>query len=354
MLAIDFQNAVLAWYEIHGRKDLPWQQYPTHYRVWISEVMLQQTQVAMVIPYYNQFIATFPDVNALASAPLDRVLHLWAGLGYYARARNLHKTAQLIAEHGKFPDTLEELCALPGIGRSTAGAILSIAFKSGAPILDGNVKRVFCRFYGIEGWPGDTKVNAELWRISARHTPQTDAANYTQAIMDLGATLCTRSRPQCGGCPLQQNCIALRNGLSEQLPTPKPPKALPIKRSVFLLATNKNREALEVLLERRPASGIWGGLWSLPQFEEDRTALEWCAARLGTVSKFTLLPERRHSFSHYHLDYAPLLACIENPRKNVMESNRPVWYKTSEIATLGLPAPVKRLLEQIENYEDYE
>lgn len=348
MQASAFQQTVLDWFDKHGRKDLPWQQNPTPYRVWISEIMLQQTQVATVIPYYHKFLAAFPDVNCLASASLDEVLRLWAGLGYYARARNLHKAAQFIAARGSFPDTLETLCALPGIGRSTAGAISSIAFKNSAPILDGNVKRVLCRFYAIDSWPGDAKVNAELWNISQRLTPAMRADAYTQAIMDLGATVCTRSRPSCARCPLAADCLAHSENRSAELPTTKPRQVLPVKHCVFLLAVNRQ---YEIFLQQRSPSGIWGGLWSLPQFDDSATAKAWCDEKIGLVSASSLLSERRHGFSHYHLDYAPLLAIIENPRNIVMEANRSLWYKAGDTGALALPAPIKRLLEQFSNDE---
>lgn len=349
MQITDFQQTVLNWFEQHGRKDLPWQHNPTPYRVWISEIMLQQTQVATVIPYFDKFIAAFPDVDCLARAPLDEVLRLWAGLGYYARARNLHHAAQLIAARGSFPDTLESLCSLPGIGRSTAGAILSIAFNVGAPILDGNVKRVLSRFHAVGGWPGDSKVNAELWRISQRYTPASRSGEYTQAMMDLGATLCTRARPLCDHCPLAAQCLARSENRIAELPASKPRKKLPIRRCVLLLAFNRDQE---VLLQRLPASGVWGGLWSLPQFSDSEAALAWCGEITGPVSASRLLSERRHSFSHYHLDYAPLLAFIDNPGNNVMEVGLSVWYKFHHTATLGLPAPVKRLLEQFSSNEE--
>jgi A/G-specific adenine glycosylase len=350
MQAKVFQHAVLNWFSVHGRKDLPWQQHPTPYRVWISEIMLQQTQVAAVIPYFQKFVAEFPDIETLASAPLDKVLHYWAGLGYYARARNLHKAAQIITARGGFPDDLATLRALPGVGRSTAGAILSIAYKIGAPILDGNVKRVLCRFYGIDGWPGDSKINKELWLLSARNTPQSFTAEYTQAMMDLGAKLCTRVLPRCSSCPLSESCIAWKDGKIDKIPAAKPSKMLPVKRSTFLLAVTRNRE---LLLERRPPSGIWGGLWSLPQFNDSDAALTWCASRAGVASTIKLLPERRHSFSHYHLDYAPILALIENRKNNVMETNHSLWYKTQEINALGLPTPIKRLLEEFGDFEEF-
>lgn len=348
MQANDFQRTVLDWFDKHGRKDLPWQQNPTPYRVWISEIMLQQTQVSTVIPYYHKFLTAFPDITSLADASLDEALRLWAGLGYYARARNLHKAAKLIAARGSFPETLEDLCALPGIGRSTAGAILSIAFKKSAPILDGNVKRVLCRFYALDGWPGDSKVNAELWLISQRLTPANRPAEYTQAMMDLGATVCTRSRPLCTHCPLVANCQAHIENRSGDLPTTKPRQKLAVKRCVFLLAVNRQQQ---VFLQQRPASGIWGGLWSLPEFNDSMAAQTWCEEKLGAVKASRLLTERRHEFSHYHLDYTPLLVYVENPSNNVMEANDSLWYKFQDSA-LALPAPVKRLLEQFSINEE--
>lgn len=350
MQAETFQQAVLGWFSQHGRKDLPWQQDPTPYRVWVSETMLQQTQVATVAPYFETFLAAFPDVGSLAAAPLDEVLRLWAGLGYYARARNLHKAAQLVAASGGFPDNVEDWCALPGVGRSTAGAVLSIACGAGAPILDGNVKRVLCRFHAIDGWPGDSKVAAELWRLSERYTPTGQAAAYTQAMMDLGATLCTRRQPACARCPLAAHCLALREGRTAELPAPKPRQALPAKHCVLLVA---RRSDGAVWLERRPPVGIWGGLWSLPQFDGRDTALDWCESQVGTISAAEILPERRHTFSHYHLDYAPLLVTVENPKNSVLEGNTPVWYKTQQLGSLGLPAPVKRLLAQFDNDEEW-
>ena len=238
MNSSSFQQNILAWFDQHGRKDLPWQQDITPYRVWLSETMLQQTQVATVIPYFNAFVEKFPTIECLAQAPIDEVLHRWSGLGYYARARNLHKTAQLIVEKGRFPDTLDELIALPGIGLSTAGAILSIAFKKSHPILDGNVKRVLTRFKAVSGWPGNSQVNKELWAISAHLTPIERVADYTQAMMDLGATICTRSKPACEDCPLESHCLARITGTVSLLPTPKPAKTLPVKQLVFLLLSN--------------------------------------------------------------------------------------------------------------------
>ncbi|MGZ5576990.1 MAG: A/G-specific adenine glycosylase [Methylobacter sp.] len=338
-----FQYNILAWFDQHGRKDLPWQKDLTPYRVWISETMLQQTQVATVIPYFNTFIEKFPDIKSLANAPVDEVLHLWSGLGYYARARNLHKTAQLIAERGRFPDTLDELTALPGIGLSTAGAILSIAFNKSHPILDGNVKRVLARFRAVSGWPGNSAVNKELWALSAKLTPIDRVANYTQAMMDLGATVCTRSKPACEACPLNAECLARRENNVSAYPTPKPAKTLPIKQLTLLLLSNADDR---ILLEKRPPTGIWGGLWSLPEFDSIAEAHDWCLARNIHIVDQQTLATRRHTFSHYHLDYTPLLVRSDNPINFVMEADQTVWYKTEQLNKLGLAAPIKQLLQQ--------
>jgi A/G-specific adenine glycosylase len=339
-----FQHHILAWFDQHGRKDLPWQKNLTPYRVWLSETMLQQTQVATVIPYFNAFIEKFPDIESLANAPVDEVLHLWSGLGYYARARNLHKTAQLIAAQGRFPDTLDELTALPGIGLSTAGAILSIAFNKSHPILDGNVKRVLARFRAVSGWPGNSAVNKELWAISAKLTPIDRVADYTQAMMDLGATVCTRSKPACEACPLNAECLARRENNVSVYPTPKPAKILPVKQITLLLLSDAGKR---ILLEKRPPTGIWGGLWSLPEFDSITEAHGWCLARNIHIADQQTLATRRHTFSHYHLDYTPLLIQADNPINFVMEANRTVWYKAEQVNKLGLAAPIKQLLNNL-------
>lgn len=341
-----FQNQVLTWFDQHGRKDLPWQQPVTPYRVWVSEIMLQQTQVATVIPYFNRFMQTFPDLERLANASLDDVLQHWAGLGYYARARNLHKAAGLIVKQGEFPQTLEALTALPGIGLSTAGAILSIAFQQSAPILDGNVRRVLARFCGIEGWTGETKISQQLWEISRFYTPQQRVADYTQAMMDLGATLCTRSKPLCLACPVAEFCLAKRDGKTGLLPTPKPSKKTPVKTVVFLLLQDNSQQ---ILLEKRPPLGIWGGLWSLLEFADLAAARGWCLENNFIGQKEVVFPAQRHTFSHYHLDYTPLLIYSDNPANRVMESESQLWYKFSQINTLALPAPISRLLQDLHN-----
>ncbi len=338
-----FQQQVLAWFDVYGRKDLPWQQAISPYRVWLSEIMLQQTQVTTVIPYFNAFIEEFPTIEHLAKAPLDQVLHQWSGLGYYARGRNLHKAAQLIVGQGYFPETLEELVALPGIGISTAGAILSIVFKKSEPILDGNVKRVLARFKAVNGWPGNSQVNKALWTLSAQLTPKVRVADYTQAMMDLGATICTRSKPACDRCPLESHCIARQKGIVSLLPTPKPRKQLPVKSLILLMLSNHLNE---VYLEKRPPAGIWGGLWSLPEFDDIDAAHNWCLAKKISAYDPQMLDVQRHTFSHYHLDYKTLLMRIDNPINFVMEANQAVWYNPKQKDALGLPAPIKLLLQQ--------
>jgi A/G-specific adenine glycosylase len=336
-----FQQCVLTWFACQGRKDLPWQQSITPYRVWLSEIMLQQTQVATVIPYFQAFTAKFPTLDSLAVAQIDEVLPYWSGLGYYARARNLHKSAQIIYQQQHFPDTLEELMALSGIGQSTAGAILSIAFHKSHAILDGNVKRVLTRYKGITGWTGDSQINKQLWAISAELTPIECCADYTQAMMDLGATVCTRSKPSCAVCPLASHCVALNMGIVAKLPTPKPKKTLPVKQLIFLLLSNHDQQ---LFLEKRPPTGIWGGLWSLPEFDSIEAAQNWCLIKKLAIDSQQVLPTSRHTFSHYHLDYTPLVIQTNSPTNFVMEANQSLWYNAG--ALLGLAAPIKQLLQQ--------
>ncbi|MDD5114615.1 MAG: NUDIX domain-containing protein, partial [Methylobacter sp.] len=284
----------------------------------------------------------FPDIESLAQAPEDDVLALWSGLGYYARARNLHKTARIIAEQGYFPDSLAELVNMPGIGRSTAGAILSIAFKSSHPILDGNVKRVLTRFMAISGWPGSSQVEKLLWAISTDLTPVDRVADFTQAIMDLGATVCTRSKPACSVCPLVGACIAKAADTVASFPSPKPAKTLPVKEKVFLLLRDPDRQ---IWLEKRPPTGIWGGLWSVPEFDSIDEAQQWCGLRQLSVKCQQAFDVKRHTFSHYHLDYTPLLIDTNNPNNFVMEANQGLWYKAEQFNDLGLAAPIKLLLQ---------
>lgn len=340
-----FQQQILAWHDQHGRKNLPWQQDINPYRIWVSETMLQQTQVVTVIPYFNAFIERFANVEALARAPVDDVLHRWSGLGYYARARNLHKAAQCIVEIGRFPDTLQELLQLPGVGLSTAGAIMSIAFNKSHPILDGNVKRVLSRFKGVSGWPGNAAVAKQLWVISAELTPVARVADYTQAMMDLGATVCTRNKPNCRACPVRIHCFACITASVSAYPAPKPVKIMPVRQSIFLLLSDSENQ---ILLEKRPPTGVWGGLWSLPEFENIESALNWCSIKSIRIANRQELARKRHTFSHYHLDYVPLVIQTDSPINNgVMEGGQTVWYKDGYNNELGLAAPIKLLLKQI-------
>ncbi|MCS5594540.1 MAG: A/G-specific adenine glycosylase [Porticoccaceae bacterium] len=340
----NFQQALLDWFELQGRTDLPWQKPITPYRVWVSEIMLQQTQVATVIPYFKRFMQSFPTIEKLALASLDNVLHHWTGLGYYARARNLHKTAQRITfDRGQqFPDTIEQLLELPGIGRSTAGAIRSIAFNKPAAILDGNVKRVLARFAAVEGWPGQSHVQKKLWNIAELYSPNRRTADYAQAIMDMGAILCKKTAPNCNQCPLESDCKAFSQGNQADYPDKKPRKTLPVKNSLFLLLRNCDAE---ILLQQNPPAGLWGGLWVLPQIEQP-TDLQQLCHKLGLkiVAKNSL-DKRRHTFSHFHLDYQPILVDVEQTSSRVAEIDNQVWYNPKNPLSLGMPAPIKALLD---------
>ncbi len=304
----DFADRLLTWFDQHGRKSLPWQKDPTTYRVWVSEVMLQQTQVSTVTPYYQRFMERFPSVEALARAPLDEVLHLWTGLGYYARARNLKAAAQMLLDRhgGEFPKDIDALTALPGIGRSTAGAILALARGERHPILDGNAKRVLARVFGIDGNPSSASVLKALWAIAEACTPEQRAAAYTQGVMDLGATLLHAYPAACTVCPMSQVCIAAREGRQAELPGAKARRARPEREAVLLIAESGADDARAVLLERRPAPGIWGGLWSPPQFASESEALSWCRDQFGTLSAAESLPPIEHGFTHFDLRLNPL------------------------------------------------
>ena len=344
-----FAKRVLKWFDLHGRKDLPWQHDTSPYRVWVSEIMLQQTQVKTVIPYFERFMVSFPDVQSLAGAPEDEVLHLWTGLGYYARARNLHKAAQQVAGElgGKFPDTIEALCDLPGIGRSTAGAIVSIALGERASILDGNVKRVLARYHRVEGWPGQSRVHNRLWEVADQYTPSQRCADYTQAMMDLGATLCTRSAPACDICPLASGCEARARGDQLKYPGKKPRKTLPVKATHFLIV--RSREG-DIWLEKRPSSGIWGGLWCFPEIDGPETGNTRCLDLWGAApASIEVQQDFRHTFSHYHLDITPVVVELGSNPQAVMEDTRQLWYNVRQPPQIGLAAPVASLLEQWAN-----
>ena len=345
-----FADRLLAWYDQHGRHNLPWHLDRNAYRVWVSEIMLQQTQVATVIPYFEAFMARFPDVHALASAPVDDVLSHWSGLGYYARARNLHKAAvQVVGEFGgEFPARQEQLESLTGIGRSTAAAIVAQAFGERATILDGNVKRVLARYHAVPGWPGQTSVLNQLWAHAETHTPNDRARDYTQAIMDLGAMVCTRSKPKCEACPLSSGCQAYANSETRLYPGSKPKKAKPEKTTWMLILEDADGR---ILLERRPPSGIWGGLWSLPELDPaygSEELQEACERELGiTCSDPDLISGFRHTFSHYHLHIQPArLPVMHNTQ--VADTDRLRWLHRDQALALGLPAPIRTLLTEPE------
>jgi A/G-specific adenine glycosylase len=343
-----FAAQLLRWFDNHGRKHLPWQQDSTPYRVWVSEVMLQQTQVAAVIPYYERFMARFPTVESLAVAPEDEVLHLWTGLGYYARARNLRACAQvLVARHaGDFPAEIDAVADLPGIGRSTAGAILALSRGQRHPILDGNAKRVLARVFGIAGDPSSAAVIGRLWRQAEECTPTERVAAYTQAIMDLGATLCTRTRPACTVCPMNVICVAAREGRQTQLPGIKQRRERKAREATLLIAVAGEEAGLAVLLERRPAPGIWGGLWSPPQFDDESAALEWCARELGCVELAQRLEPIDHAFTHFDLRLNPVRVRCQ-PVSSVREVEDWLWYALNAPPRVGLPQPIVELFDRM-------
>ena len=344
-----FSDKVLHWYHQHGRKTLPWQVNRTPYRVWISEIMLQQTQVATVIPYFEKFMQRFPDVQSLADAEIDQVMYYWSGLGYYARARNLHKAAQMICDQyqGNFPQDIEQVMALPGIGRSTAGATLSLACNQHHAILDGNVKRVLARYFMIEGWYGTTRVINELWQRAIELTPTKDVAFYNQAMMDIGNMVCTRSKPDCLQCPVKTGCQAFKFAKQSEFPTPKPKKNIPVKsvRMAMLRDTDSS-----LLLQRRPPTGIWGGLLSFPEIPDETSIDQWCAKELNLkVSHEQAWPVVRHTFSHFHLDITPVLVSVKPKGGRAMDQDHWVWYKGDASEMGGFAAPVKRLITKLES-----
>jgi A/G-specific adenine glycosylase len=348
-----FAKQLLGWFEENGRFDLPWQADITPYRVWVSEIMLQQTQVTTVIDYFNRFMARFPNIVSLADANIDEVLHLWTGLGYYARGRNLHKSAQLIvAKHqGEMPTDQAGLEALPGIGRSTAGAIRALAMGQPGVILDGNVKRVLARFHGIKGYPGETKINARMWLEAAKHTPKTATSAYTQAIMDLGATLCTRRRPGCERCPMLRDCKAYNEDTITLLPTPKKKTIKPFRNSKFFICSLPNRATL---LEQRPLNGLWGGLWNPPERSSD-TLLENYLKELNlTLSDvdYRSGPKFRHTFTHFHLEVESIYISVKTEPKLVVQESDTRWVLPEHLKnnneTIGLSAVAVKLLGGLE------
>lgn len=349
------QSALLSWFDQsgHGRKNLPWQQPATPYRVWVSEIMLQQTQVSTVINYFQRFITALPNVEQLAQADQDTILHLWTGLGYYARARNLHKSAKIICTQygGKLPKSIEALTSLPGIGRSTAGAILSIAMQKPTAILDGNVKRILCRLHTIEGWSGHTKTLNRLWELAEHYTPDTPEriADYTQAIMDLGATTCIRTQPRCNQCPLINICAAYKTKQITRFPYRHPPKTLPLRKTTLLMLCNDKDE---LLLKKRPPTGIWGGLWSFPECDIDteKEINDCCKTHYGLIPTDIYRWEMlHHTFSHFRLAIYPIFIRVRVPETtfSVMETtDKHLWYNVNQPDSCGLAAPIKALLEK--------
>jgi A/G-specific adenine glycosylase len=341
----NFATRLLNWFDHHGRKHLPWQHERTPYKVWISEIMLQQTQVATVIPYFGRFMERFPALEDLAQAKEDEVLHLWTGLGYYARARNLHKCAQYVLRdyNGQFPTSIEELQQLPGIGRSTAGAIISLGTNGHAVILDGNVKRVLTRHQKITGWPEHSATLKTLWKLAAELTPKRRCPDYTQAIMDLGATVCVRSKPLCELCPISNDCKARLTKTIANYPSKKPKQKVPTRSTTMLLCVDPVEKV--VLLEKRQPHGIWGGLWSFPEVSGN-SDIPTLPCHLVAKTKWEELPPIRHTFSHFYLDITPTLIPVRSKEKFI-EQERWHWYDLQHEATLGLAAPVQRLMQTL-------
>jgi A/G-specific adenine glycosylase len=353
----NFSQRIVQWQLKYGRQTLPWQLDKSLYKTWVSEVMLQQTQVATVIPYFNKFMRSFPTINYLANAPLDEVLHHWTGLGYYARARNLHKAAQLIRDNydGEFPEDFQQVIDLPGIGRSTAGAVLSLTLNKRFPILDGNVKRVLTRHQAIEGWTGEKRVENRLWELAESVTPDKQTNVFNQAMMDMGAMVCTRSKPKCLECPVSSDCIAYERLEMTNFPTPKAKKKIPVKHAFMLVLLDTQGKQLALQLKQRPSTGIWGGLWCFPEFE----SIELCEESLQkhgiTEYKQTLLPMFRHTFSHYHFDISPILIEVDRfEPKQIMEQTGLLWYNLAAPAKVGLAAATKKIFTTVSKIKDKE
>ena len=337
----NFASTLVAWQRCHGRRDLPWQGTRDPYRIWLSEIMLQQTQVAAVIPYYKRFLKSFPTLETLAGADENEVLRLWSGLGYYARGRNLLWASQkILSDHdGKFPHALEEIAELPGIGRSTAAAIVAFAFGRRAAILDGNVKRVLARRFGIEGFPGERAVETRLWKLAESLVPKKHVVAYTQGLMDLGATVCTKRQPRCGDCPLRRSCIARRQGRTHELPAPRPKKEIPVRQATWLVLLKSG----EVLLERRPSSGLWGGLWTFPETDEKDLAA-YCRRALGyAIGATRKLEPLEHGFTHFRLRVRPVLCEVGRILPSAEAPGR-LWIDIAEATQAAVPTPVRKLL----------
>lgn len=341
---MSFASRLIAWYRIHGRHGLPWLGQDA-YHVWLSEIMLQQTQVATVVPYYQRFIGTFPDIVALAAASEEQVLACWSGLGYYARGRNLHRAAQImVARHeGKFPRGFEHILALPGIGRSTAAAICALAFHERHAILDGNVKRVLARHGGIDGWAGNRQTEIRLWQQADALLPEREVATYTQALMDLGATVCTRHRARCEACPVRDDCIARQTGRTAELPEARPRKPLPERHVFFLFLVHGQ----DVLLEKRPSQGIWGGLWCFPQLDEEAAVGEWLVCNGIGNHVWEKLEPIHHSLTHFRMSITPMRVQLERKPEGVADPGR-IWLEVAEALAGAVPTPVRRLLQELE------
>lgn len=343
---MNIADLMLSWYAKAGRKTLPWQQPRTPYRVWISEIMLQQTQVNTVIPYFQRFMTRFPDVFTLAAASEDEIFSLWTGLGYYRRARFLRLAAiKIVEEHGgQLPSQLEALIDLPGIGRSTAGAILSLGYETYAPILDGNVKRVLARYDGIESWPGETQTQALLWDLAGQLTPKVRVAEYNQAMMDLGALVCVRGRPLCERCPLSIGCKAYASGNPGRLPISKPKKTMPVRHGTLVILVDSDHH---ILLERRPSTGIWSGLWSFPELPENVNMVPWLAQNFGCdMLVQETWPQFRHTFTHFHWELTPVLVQVQRHAKAYLDNTRTLrWFAPGTWDEVGLPQPVRQLLQ---------
>lgn len=347
-----FGQQVISWYHQQGRKHLPWQQEKTPYSVWVSEIMLQQTQVATVIGYYQRFMTSFPTITDLAKADEDTVLHHWTGLGYYARARNLHKSAKIILNEygGTFPEDIEQVIALPGIGRSTAGAILSLSLKQHHPILDGNVKRVLARSYLVEGYNGLSKFDKSLWYISEQLTPSVGTDFFNQAMMDLGATVCTRSKPSCELCPVKSSCLAKASDQQAYFPQKKPKKTIPVKKTIMVIPRISEGDKNEVLMEKRPPTGIWGGLWCFHEVNEVEDINELLSSLSLKALASQQLTEFRHTFSHFHLDITPVV--VDCKVVNCTKTNEPTqqkWYDLNQGLSVGLAASTKKLITLLSN-----
>ncbi|MBM3351573.1 MAG: A/G-specific adenine glycosylase [Betaproteobacteria bacterium] len=341
----DFSYRLITWQKQYGRHALPWQNTTDPYAIWVSEIMLQQTQVSSVIGYYQRFMARFPTIAALANTTEDEVLQHWSGLGYYSRARNLHHAAQTIMDNhdGQFPQKFETIQTLPGIGRSTAAAIVSFAFNQTQTILDGNVKRVLARHFAIAGWPSHPKIEKQLWALAETLLPQADIVAYTQGLMDLGATLCTRSKPQCPLCPLQSSCEAYQQNLVPTLPTPKPRKTIPEKHITMLIFMQGN----EILLEKRPPSGVWGGLWSFPETEATNNFATSSGEKYGMqVAVTQALPSLIHTFTHFKLHIHPQPLHVTKQMPQCHDSTRR-WIHIDDAMGVAIPTPVRKILQSL-------